>query len=124
VRLLLDTHVVLWWLAGHPRLDADGRDLVARSKCHVSAASVWEVALKYRLGKLPVAPSDLIHLLGEHGIERLPVTDEHAAATATLPDLHADPFDRLLIAQARLERMTLLSADERICAYGEGVRRV
>lgn len=124
MKLLLDTHVVLWWLSGHGRLNTDGRILIERADCHVSAASIWEVAIKHRLGKLPLAPSALITAIDDAGMHRLPVTYEHAAATTTLPELHNDPFDRLLIAQARLERMTLLSADDAVCAYGDGIRRL
>jgi len=90
----------------------------------VSAASVWEVAIKHRLGRLPLAPGALVAALREHRLLRLPISDEHAAATAMLPDIHADPFDRLLVAQARLERLTLLTADDEVCAYGEGIRRL
>ncbi len=124
MKLLLDTHVVLWWLSGHGRLNADGRVLIEQADCYVSAASIWEVAIKHRLGKLPLAPTGLIAAIDDAGMHRLPVAYEHAAATTTLPELHNDPFDRLLISQARLERMTLLSADDAVCAYGDGIRRV
>ncbi len=124
MKLLLDTHVVLWWLSGHKRLNAEQRDLIEHADCHVSAASIWEVAIKHRLGKLPLAPTELVISIDDAGMRRLPINHEHAAVTASLPDLNTDPFDRLLIAQARLERLILLSADEGVCAYGDGIRRL
>jgi PIN domain nuclease of toxin-antitoxin system len=124
MRLLLDTHVVLWWLSGHKRLNVDHRNLIEHADCHVSAASIWEVAIKHRLGKLPITPTELVTSIDDAGMRRLPINYEHAAATASLPNLHTDPFDRLLIAQARLERLILLSADDGVCAYGDGIRRL
>lgn len=124
MKLLLDTHIVLWWLSAHKRLNADHRALIERAECHVGAASIWEIAIKHRLGELPLAPAELITAIDDAGMLRLPITYEHAAATANLPDLHTDPFDRLLIAQARQERLILLSADDAVCAYGDGIRRL
>jgi len=117
-RLLLDTHVVLWWLTAHPRLGSDARALIADSECHLSAASVWEVAIKFKLGKLPVGPDDVTAAALRGGILALPITQEHAKATAKLPMLHTDPFDRMLIAQAHREQLRLLTNDARLGLYG------
>ncbi|WIM06706.1 MAG: type II toxin-antitoxin system VapC family toxin [Candidatus Nitricoxidivorans perseverans] len=120
--LLLDTHVALWWLSADNHLTEAGRGLIRSSQCHISAASIWEVAIKYRLGKLAVPPGNFLGAARSASIRLLSIRPEHAAATADLPLLHKDPFDRLLIAQARHENMVLLTADAVIAGYGEGVR--
>jgi PIN domain nuclease of toxin-antitoxin system len=122
--LLLDTHVALWWLTAHPRLDAAARTLITESECHLSAVSVWEVAIKFKLGKLPVAPEALLSVAREAHIGLLSITPEHTVATTALPKLHGDPFDRLLIAQARHERLQLLTADRLLCEYGSDILNV
>lgn len=117
--LLLDTHVLLWWLddpsqlskAAH-RAIADGRNTV-----YVSAAVAWEIAIKRALGKLE-APVDLEAAMAANRFLPLPVTIPHALAVQSLPDVHRDPFDRLLIAQARHEGFKLISRDPRVAAYG------
>ena len=121
-RLLLDTHVALWWFAAHPRLDAGIREEISRSECWLSAASVWEVAIKFRLDKMPIAPSAFLDAARTGGFRLLPVSPEHAVATAELPVFHADPFDRLLLAQAQQENLILLTADTALAAYGANVR--
>lgn len=123
-RLLLDTHVALWWFAGHARLDTAIRKEIDHSECWLSAVSVWEVAIKFRLGKLPVAPAELLQAADAGGFRLLSISPEHAAATVSLPALHADPFDRLLLAQARQEHLILLTADATIAAYGPNVRHL
>ncbi|SDB54155.1 PIN domain nuclease, a component of toxin-antitoxin system (PIN domain) [Desulfonatronum thiosulfatophilum] len=122
--LLLDTHILLWWLSGHPRLDMPTQKLIASSEAVVSAASVWETAIKFKLGKLSVSPDELLHLTRNSGMRMLPVYAEHAATTAKLPAFHNDPFDRLLIAQAKHEGLQLLTADRLLAAYGDPVRLV
>jgi PIN domain nuclease of toxin-antitoxin system len=112
VTLLLDTQVALWWLVGSRRLGAPARKLLAESACVLSAASVWEVAIKHRLGKLPVAPALFRDRMIVAGAEMLAVSDAHAIETAALPRHHDDPFDRMLIAQARVERLRAVSADK------------
>ncbi len=114
--LLLDTHVLLWWLADEG-LTAEARSLVAEAEVAVvSAASVWEAGIKTRLGKLrldgPLAP-----VLEPGGFVPLAVTPEHADLAASLPLIHRDPFDRMLVAQARLEGLTLVTRDTAITAY-------
>ncbi len=124
MKLLLDTQVVLWWLAGSRRLGAAARERIASSYCVISAASVWEVAIKYAIGKLPATPQAFRDQLVIAGVEILPITDAHAIATAALPAGRSDPFDRLLVAVARLERMRLLTADGSLLRYAEGIHGV
>jgi len=118
VRLLLDTHVFLWWLADDRRLAPEEREAIRNPEndVYLSAASVWEIVIKQALGRLRTpepASSAALRL----GLQPLPITFEHAEATAALPPLHNDPFDRLLMAQARAESLTLASHDPAIRAY-------
>jgi PIN domain nuclease of toxin-antitoxin system len=118
VRLLLDTHVFLWWLADNGRLEAAEREAIRdpENDVYLSAASVWEIVIKEALGRLRV-PEPASVAAQRLGLQPLPITFEHAEATATLPLLHSDPFDRLLAAQARTESLTLVSYDSAIRAY-------
>lgn len=109
--LLLDTQVAIWWLVGSRRLGGPARKLLAESACVLSAASVWEVAIKHRLGKLSVGPALFRDRMISAGAEMLMVSDTHAIETAALPRHHDDPFDRMLIAQARVEKLRAVSAD-------------
>jgi len=111
MRLLLDTQILLWWLVDDPRLGPDTRELMASTACLVSVASIWEVAIKHRLGKLPVNPAEFRDQSLAAGASLLPVLDGHVIETANLPLVHGDPFDRLLIAQARLEGLMAVSSD-------------
>lgn len=118
MRLLLDTHLVLWALAGHPRLPSGAKRLIkAADAVYVSAVSVWEVAIKQRLGKLEVGLADLLAGIDEAGFLELPVRAAHAARVAELELIHTDPFDRLLVAQAMAEPLRLLTADELLGQY-------
>lgn len=119
--MLLDTHVVLWLLSDDASFGAQARAAVAAATAvHVSAASVWEIAIKTELGKLEV-PDDLLERIEQAGLVQLPVTGEHSWATRTVTGLpHRDPFDRLLLAQARLERLTLVTADRALLAADLG----
>lgn len=119
MNLLLDTHLLLWWMTGEASriskkalaaLGSDGIDPV------VSAVTIWETAIKRDLGKLE-APGDLLSQLEGAGVELLPVTPRHADHVASLPLHHRDPFDRLLVAQATLEGLPLVSDDERVRRY-------
>lgn len=121
MKLLLDTQVVLWWLAGSRRLDAAARERIAASYCVLSVSSVWEVAIKYAIGKLAASPQAVRDELVIAGVDILPITDAHAVATAALPAGHSDPFDRMLVAVARLERLRLLTADASLLRYAEGL---
>jgi PIN domain nuclease of toxin-antitoxin system len=118
VRLLLDTHVFLWWLADDRRLDSAEREAIRdpENDVYLSAASVWEIVIKQALGRLRIPEPTSVAAL-RLGLQPLPITFEHAEATAALPHLHNDPFDRLLMAQARAESLTLVSHDPAIRAY-------
>lgn len=116
MRYLLDTHVLLWALADDPSLKPAQRSAIETGQLHVSAASVWEVGIKSALGKLDV-PADLFDVAERAGCRALPITWTHAQAAAALPPHHADPFDRMLIAQARCEGLVLLSSDRALAAY-------
>jgi len=118
LRLLLDTHALLWALADDPHLTAGVRDLIVDSdiEVFVSAASAWEITIKQGLGKLR-APDDLPAQLVAARFEALPITVEHAVAVLDLPDHHRDPFDRMLIAQARVEGLTIVTHDPQIGRY-------
>lgn len=120
--LLLDTHVVLWWLDDPELIAAPAREAIAdgENDVFVSAASAWEVAIKTALGKLR-SPDDLEAALEAAGFAALPITVRHALAVRDLPDVHQDPFDRILAAQARVEGLTLVTRDSRLGQYGEGV---
>jgi PIN domain nuclease of toxin-antitoxin system len=117
---LLDTHAVLWLLAGDDRLSPPARKAIdsSRGRLVVSAASLWEVAIKRSLGKLR-APVDLPRRLAAlRQIELLPISPLHAEAVGELPWHHRDPFDRLLVAQALAERLTIVSSDPQLAQYG------
>ena len=118
MRLLLDTQVALWWLTGNKRLTKPIRAVIAESDCYLSVASVWEVAIKHRLGKLPVAPQIFRDEMAAAGATMLPIADMHAIATSGLEISHGDPFDRLLLASARIEHLILLTADAALLAQG------
>ena len=116
---LLDSHVLLWWLEDSPRIGPTARNAIANpdARVLVSAASIWEIAIKQALGKLR-APESVVDLLPQEGFEELVVSGAHAQAAARLPPLHRDPFDRMLVAQARVEHLTLISHDQTLSAYG------
>jgi PIN domain nuclease of toxin-antitoxin system len=119
LKLLLDTHAALWWLSADPRFGAtaEGHLTDATNQVLLSAVVVWEVALKRSLGKLR-APGDLAPTLLGSGAVPLPLDLHHAAAVEQLPWHHRDPFDRLLVAQATVERAALVSRDAALAAYG------
>lgn len=122
MRLLLDTHVFLWFLADDARMPAGVARAIAAGTnvVLVSAASVWEVAIKASIGRLEIAGSDIAdlpRLIDAAGFEELPVLARHAAQVHGLPPHHRDPFDRLLVAQARAEGLTLATTDPAVRAY-------
>ena len=128
MRLLLDTHVLLW-AAGRPeKLSAAARDLLlsADNRLFFSAAAFWEIVIKLGIGRrdFRVDPRRLRKRLVVHGYGELPVTAEHALRVDSLPPLHKDPFDRLMIAQALAEGMHLVTADAAVARYGEPVLAV
>ncbi|MDP2795714.1 MAG: type II toxin-antitoxin system VapC family toxin [Sulfurisoma sp.] len=122
--LLLDTHIALWWFTADERLPEPERDLIRSSRCHISLVSLWEVAIKHRLDKLPVSPRDFLGAIEDAAIRLLPIQPAHIVATTELPMRHKDPFDRLLVAQSMTETMALLTADAQVAAYGGLVRMV
>jgi PIN domain nuclease of toxin-antitoxin system len=122
LKLLLDTHVFLWSVMGSSNLTKSARDLIARADAvYVSAASIWEIAIKVRLGKMQGDAQDLAGAIDPSGFIELSVTARHAAAVAFLPLHHSDPFDRLLIAQSLAEPLRLLTVDRILAAYGSNV---
>jgi PIN domain nuclease of toxin-antitoxin system len=123
-RLLLDTQVVLWALAGHRRLPREARRLIDDHEAIVSAASIWEIAIKVSIGKLEADPAAVRLALEPSGFDELPVTGEHAARVALLPTHHRDPFDRMLVAQCLVEGLVLLTVDGQLAPYGALVRIV
>ncbi|HYD05324.1 MAG TPA: type II toxin-antitoxin system VapC family toxin [Reyranella sp.] len=123
VRLLLDTHAFLWWLAGHRSMSRPARAAIEDDKAEVlvSAASAWEITTKYRLGKLPEAAlvaRDVLAAIESQRFVALPVSVKHAQLAGSLAGPHADPFDRMLMAQAMLDELTLVSNERRFDAYG------
>jgi PIN domain nuclease of toxin-antitoxin system len=124
VRLLLDTHVVLWWLTDDETMSAEVKEAIdTEVEVFISAASVWEIAIKQALGKL-TGPPDLLDVLDRSGLVELPIRSRHAAEAGRLPLLHRDPFDRMLVAQARCEGLTLLSRDPQVQRYEVPLRTV
>ena len=113
MRLLLDTHVFLWWLQDDPRLGRMARRRIRASEnlVYVSAASIWEVSIKQSLGRIDFQGAKVVDEIETGGFIELEITARHAWAAGRLPPHHADPFDRLLIAQARLEGLTLVTRD-------------
>jgi PIN domain nuclease of toxin-antitoxin system len=118
VRLLLDTHVVIWFTGEPDTLDPAAREaIVVADVVAVSAASVWEISTKAALGKLQAPVEDLVAELREWGFDLIPITPEHAGATGKLPHHHRDPFDRMLVTQAQLEGLTIVTRDPAIARY-------
>jgi PIN domain nuclease of toxin-antitoxin system len=123
VQLLLDTHILLWWLSGDGALSAEARTAIAdeRNGIFISAASAWEIATKHRIGKLPgvaAIVADLGGAIVSQGFIGLPISLRHGRAAGALPGPHRDPFDRMLLAQAMLENLVLVSNEEAFDAYG------
>jgi len=117
VNLLLDTHILLWWLSASRRLNSSARMAIADSaRSYVSAATVWEIAIKIALGKLEFR-GEMAEQLAINNLLSLAVTVPHAVAAGALPAHHSDPFDRMLIAQAKIESLTLMTHDGRLRDY-------
>ena len=118
MNLLLDTHVLIWVLENNPSLSAEARDAIidGNNLVFVSAVSVWEISIKRALGKL-VTPDNLLQEISAHRLERMEINAEHADLAGRLPMIHQDPFDRMLVAQATIESLTLISRDEKIALY-------
>lgn len=122
--LLLDTHVILWWLTDDATLAAEVKDRIDQEvDVYVSSATVWEVAIKQAIGKL-TEPADLPERIRDSGFRELLITFEHGIAAGRLPPIHRDPFDRMLVAQAQLEDLTLVTRDTDIQKYDIAVLAV
>ncbi|HEY7155418.1 MAG TPA: type II toxin-antitoxin system VapC family toxin [Gemmataceae bacterium] len=122
MKLLLDTHVFLWYISADPRLPAAYRDAIRdpANEVYLSVASVWEAVIKYALGKLPLPAPPALYLPQQraaHRIASLPIEEEVLAELATLPALHRDPFDRILISQALHHGLTLVTVDDAVRVY-------
>jgi PIN domain nuclease of toxin-antitoxin system len=119
VDLLLDTHAFIWWAGLDKRLSETARAAIANSENRVvvSAVSVWEISIKRAVGKLEFR-HDTLRVLAQTGFEPLDITPGHADAAGSLPRHHADPFDRLLVAQARMEQFVLVTQDRQLLPYG------
>ena len=125
MRILLDTHIFCWWFYEPQRLSQKTLAIMrGAEQTFVSSASIWEVAIKVRLGKIKADPRELFNQIEVNGFHELPVFSRHAVLVAELPMYHADPFDRLLIAQAMSEPLHLLTADEKLRQYSEFVIQV
>lgn len=122
MRLLLDTHVLLWVLDNPAKLSKKTRNLIERSEVLISAASLWEISIKAALGKLKANPQEIFDAIEPSGFDVLPVQAAHAIEVFSLGTVHGDPFDRLLVAQAMSERISLLTFDETLLGYGPSVR--
>jgi PIN domain nuclease of toxin-antitoxin system len=121
VRVLLDTHLLLWALSEPSKLSASIRKQINAAEVYISAASIWEISIKSAAGKLAADPTEILSAIEPAGFSLLPVTGEHAVKVAELPPLHKDPFDRMLVAQAAVEPMMLLTNDEVLRGYGSFV---
>jgi PIN domain nuclease of toxin-antitoxin system len=120
MRLLLDTHVFLWAVANSTHLKAPTRRLIDSAEAvYVSAASIWEISIKARLGKIEADPDQLVDAIDASGFVELPVSARHASGVARLEPHHNDPFDRLLVAQALMEPLRLLTADAILLKYSD-----
>lgn len=117
MNLLLDSHAVLWFLGGAAKLRMEARHAIERAeRAYVSSASVWELTVKHERGRL-VAPENLVDRLHENGFIELPLGWEHARVAGRLPAVHRDPFDRMLVAQAIVERLTIVTRDQVLRRY-------
>ena len=125
MRLLLDTHILLWWLDADPSLSRDAIGLIGNPEntIFVSAVSIWEIRLKQSLGKLRL-PANFLDRLAAESFENLPLTGAQATRIAQMEWVHRDPFDRMLVAQAQAESMLLVTADAMLAGYGAAVRVV
>lgn len=125
MRILLDTHIYLWWLEDHPKLSTEARTLIAdATEVYVSSASIWEASIKAGIGKLDVDVDALVAEIAGSGFFELQVSARHAATVRDLADIHNDPFDRILIAQAICEPLRFLTHDGKLKGYSQLVEIV
>ncbi len=125
MNLLLDTHVALWAITDSPKLPKKGREMIEspKSSVWISAATVWEIAIKHGLGRgdMPVSSQDALRYFRDSGYRFLPIEPEHAAAVEDLAAHHGDPFDRILVAQALVEPMRLITHDPMVARYSDTI---
>lgn len=125
MNLLLDTHIALWAITDSPKLPKKAREMIEspKSSVWISAATIWEIAIKYSLGRgdMPVSSQDALRYFRESGYRFLPVEPEHAAAVEDLQPHHGDPFDRILVAQALVEPMRLITHDPMVARYSDTI---
>ena len=121
MRILLDTHLLLWWLASSRQLSRQAEQIIAdpENEVYVSAASIWELSIKEALGRIHGNPIEIEAALEPSGFIPLPITGKHAAHVSQLPLYHRDPFDRILIAQSMVEPLKFLTHDRPLAQYGE-----
>ena len=122
MQLLLDTHILLWWLSDDRKLAKGAREIIANpnNDVLVSSASVWEISIKTGLGRLEIELDDLEDVVVKNGFRPLPIGLRHAVTASRLPTVHRDPFDRMLVAQARVEELRVISHDQVFERYGLG----
>jgi len=121
VRYLLDTHIILWWYFDSSRLTKEHLAIIseASNEIYVSAATIWEIEVKRRNGKI-MCPVDMMERMKADGFLMLPIRAEHLVPLRTIPPIHQDPFDRLLVCQSMVEKIPLISYDDKVNAYFEG----
>lgn len=128
MNLLLDTHIALWAIADSPKLPEKAREMIesSRSSVWVSVATIWEIAIKHSLGRgdMPVSGKDALSYFRESGYQLLSIEPEHVLALESLPTRHADPFDRILIAQALAEPLRLVTHDSTVARYSDTIVEV
>jgi PIN domain nuclease of toxin-antitoxin system len=128
LNLLLDTHVALWAITDSPKLPLKARELIAspRTSVWISTASIWEIAIKYSLGRgdMPISGQTALRYFSESGYRQLPIEAEHAVAIEDLPAHHSDPFDRILVAQALVEPMRLMTHDATVALYSDTIIKI
>lgn len=123
MHILLDTQVFLWWLNNDLKLSKNAKTMIlAATEVYVSSASIWEACIKVKMGKLEFQIEKLAEAVNKSGFLELPITAKHAIGTYELPDIHRDPFDRILIAQAICEPLQFLTADKLLKSYSELVK--
>jgi PIN domain nuclease of toxin-antitoxin system len=118
MRVLLDTHLLLWALVQPSKLSKAVRKQIEAAEVFASAASIWEICIKSALGNLKADPNEVLEAIEPAGFGILPISGLHAVKVAALPPIHRDPFDRMLVAQALVEPMTLLTNDRALAGYG------
>lgn len=125
MQLLLDTHLYIWWLKDDPQLSTTARLMISNADIvYISSVSIWEIAIKIRLKKLDANLEELINAIEGEGFVELPLMAKQTAILTKLPDIHRDPFDRMLVAQAMSEPLRLLTSDEILKKYSELVEIV